>query len=350
MWGKTVQALLPVAKQFQSSAPTLTARASQQMYMACLSHQVRFLSSRKFTKNIELISNTPRPLIKPLEKVQADVADSPLKFALERTASPASAASRLSAEEQPPLVIIMSWLMAKRKHVMKYAQFYLDQGFDVLSVGCSPIQLLFPVNGGQVIARDVLTFMTNNQQYSSTMLHGFSISGFVWGQVMAQMSQDMDKYQPVLDNIVGQIWDSPVDVEGISQGMGTAMFPNNWLLKTALEGYVRFHVNYYQEQATQHYLQSSIMYHNTLVQAPALFFCSEDDPVAFHYIVERAADRWEQKGIQVFMKTWKKSPHVSHMWKHPVEYKEEMKAFLDKLGLLKYPERFQVKSVAFARN
>ena len=91
----------------------------------------------------------------------------------------------------------------------------------------------------QVIARDVLSFMANNPQYSATTLHGFSIGGFVWGQVMAMMSADEEKYGKVVDQIVGQIWDSPVDVEGISQGMGTAMFPNNWLLKNLLEGYVR---------------------------------------------------------------------------------------------------------------
>ena len=105
-------------------------------------------------------------------------------------------------------------------------------------------------------------------------------------------------------------------------------------------------MNTFQASATQHYLQSSVFFHNTILNCPTLFFCSEDDPVAFYYIVERAAERMERKGLPVYIKAWKSSPHVSHMWRHPEEYRAEMKVFLDKLGLLKYPDKFQVKAKA----
>jgi hypothetical protein len=49
-----------------------------------------------------------------------------------------------------PLVIILSWLLAKQKHLSKYAKLYLDQGFDVLITEISPWQLLWPVKGSQV--------------------------------------------------------------------------------------------------------------------------------------------------------------------------------------------------------
>ena len=68
-----------------------------------------------------------------------------LRFAFERPAT-----VRRRSDEQPPLCIIIGWLMSRRKHVMKYAKFYLDQGFDVLHVSCSPWQLLWPVTGGKV--------------------------------------------------------------------------------------------------------------------------------------------------------------------------------------------------------
>jgi hypothetical protein len=35
--------------------------------------------------------------------------------------------------------------------VMKYAKFYLDQGFSCLTVRLTPWQLLWPVTGSQVI-------------------------------------------------------------------------------------------------------------------------------------------------------------------------------------------------------
>lgn len=54
---------------------------------------------------------------------------------------------KLSKPQDKPLVILLSWLMAKRKHINKYANFYLDKGFDVLNVNVSPWQLLWPVKG-----------------------------------------------------------------------------------------------------------------------------------------------------------------------------------------------------------
>lgn len=58
--------------------------------------------------------------------------------------------SRLQAPLERPLCIILSWLVSKPNHLMKYADIYLETGFDVMTVTCSPLQLLFPVRGAQV--------------------------------------------------------------------------------------------------------------------------------------------------------------------------------------------------------
>lgn len=52
--------------------------------------------------------------------------------------------------DDKPLVVILSWLQAKQKHLSKYAQLYMDQGFDVLVAQITPWQLLWPVKGSQV--------------------------------------------------------------------------------------------------------------------------------------------------------------------------------------------------------
>lgn len=57
---------------------------------------------------------------------------------------------QLTKDRNAPLVVLLSWLLAKRKHVLKYASFYLDQGFDVLHVSLTPWQLLWPTKGSQV--------------------------------------------------------------------------------------------------------------------------------------------------------------------------------------------------------
>lgn len=58
-------------------------------------------------------------------------------------------ASSLSSHERP-LTLLFCWLMAKERHVRKYAQFYTNMGIDVLKVRISPFDLLRPTKGSQV--------------------------------------------------------------------------------------------------------------------------------------------------------------------------------------------------------
>jgi len=96
----------------------------------------------------------------------------------------------------------------------------------------------------------------------------------------------------------------------------------------------------FQESATKHYTLSSSNYHNSILKAPALFLCSLDDTVGSIEGIRKVSDNWESKGIEVFLKAWDSSPHVSHLHHHPEEYKLEMKAFLERLQLAPYPEKF----------
>lgn len=58
--------------------------------------------------------------------------------------------ARLNTPLDKPLVVLLSWLMSKQKHLKKYAQLYTDQGFDVLTVQVTPWQFMWPKQGAQV--------------------------------------------------------------------------------------------------------------------------------------------------------------------------------------------------------
>lgn len=79
-------------------------------------------------------------------------------------------------QKNKPLVIILAWMMAKPRHLEKYSKIYLEKGFDVLIVYLPPMDLLFPVNGSQVIAKSVMDFLKKNSQYENLLVHGFSVS------------------------------------------------------------------------------------------------------------------------------------------------------------------------------
>lgn len=57
---------------------------------------------------------------------------------------------QLTTPQDKPLVLLLSWLMAKKNHIYKYANLYIDKGFDVLNVTITPWQLLWPTKGAQV--------------------------------------------------------------------------------------------------------------------------------------------------------------------------------------------------------
>lgn len=57
---------------------------------------------------------------------------------------------RLKTALEKPLVILLPWLMSKPKHIRKYAQLYIDQGYDVLAVSVTPWQVMWPKKGTQV--------------------------------------------------------------------------------------------------------------------------------------------------------------------------------------------------------
>lgn len=85
--------------------------------------QIKSISSMEITKNMSLITN---------EKKQK------------------AGHLKLKVHDDKPLVVMLSWLMAKKKHIYKYATFYVNNGFDVLNINISPWQLLWPTKGTQV--------------------------------------------------------------------------------------------------------------------------------------------------------------------------------------------------------
>lgn len=86
----------------------------------------RQLSSQQITKNIQLVSNEKK------------------KFDRENF--------KISTNTEKPLVVMLTWLLAKQKHIDKFNNIYLEQGFDVLNVSVSAWQILWPVKGSQVNA------------------------------------------------------------------------------------------------------------------------------------------------------------------------------------------------------
>lgn len=55
-------------------------------------------------------------------------------------------------------MVLLQWLMAKPKHVKKYAELYIDHGYDVIAVNVTPWQVMWPTKGTQVSVKRPMIF------------------------------------------------------------------------------------------------------------------------------------------------------------------------------------------------
>ncbi|CAH0746673.1 unnamed protein product [Diatraea saccharalis] len=240
---------------------------------------------------------------------------------------------RLDKKAKKPLCIIMNWMLARPNHIMKYANIYLEQGFDVISVYCSPWQLMWPTKGSQLVGKDLMNFLAENG-HTPLALHGFSVGAYVWGEGLIYAMRNKDKFQPVLDNMKSQVWDSAADITEIPVGFPSAVFPKNMVMQNALRAYTKFHLKLFHKAATVHYLASSEMFHHPASRAPALFLLSKNDPVGAERSNRDVYDCWVKDGIQCTWKCWDRSPHVLHYFYHSKEYLTLLYDHLDKNGLI----------------
>ncbi|XP_041969807.1 uncharacterized protein LOC121726483 [Aricia agestis] len=237
---------------------------------------------------------------------------------------------KMDKQTSRPTCIMINWLLARQKHVMKYANLYLGRGFDVLSVSCTPWQLMWPMKGSQLVAGDLIKFLAANDNEQPLVIHGFSVGGYIWGEVCAHVIDNKDLYQPVLDRVAAQTWDSAADVTEITIGVPAAVFPKNKIMQKTLKAYMEYHMKTFHAAATVHYIRSSQLFHTNLCHAPALFLLSASDPVGDERSNRAVYDSWLKMGVNCTWQCWDRSPHVQHYTKHREEYEALLTAHLQR--------------------
>ncbi|KAK3927746.1 Transmembrane protein 53 [Frankliniella fusca] len=232
-------------------------------------------------------------------------------------------------KNERPLVVFLEWMAAHRNHVKKFTDLYLGSGYDVLVAPLKPSQLLFPTSGSQLVAEELIRFLAVNPTYKRVVVHGFSVGGYLWGEVCLRMNA-----HPGLPNqVVGQVWDSLVDVVGADHGIAAAIFPKNDVLKRVVQTFIQFHLWMFQNIATKHYHASSACFHHPPVKAPALVLTSRGDPICSFKEMMEVVDCWRDDDMKVMVKTWEDSPHVGHLRKYRAEYIAELNRFLESIHL-----------------
>lgn len=101
--------------------------------------------------------------------------------------------------------------------------------------------------------------------------------------------------------------------EGFVKNMALLYF---WLFKT---------------QTADFYNSSILVFHNSPITSPALFFFSENDALCDLPVVEKCIEHWRKRGVSVESRKWKESIHAAHMKCHPEDYCSTLEKFLNSL-------------------
>ncbi|KAE8748996.1 hypothetical protein FOCC_FOCC004163 [Frankliniella occidentalis] len=316
MTGSSVRAALSAGVKYQrqhhlslrgtifSNAPKMTF-TTRPCFASNLLPTARSFSSQAVTKNLRLM--TPED-----DKPKVDQKSLTVEIRKER-----------------PLVVFLEWMAAHRNHVKKFTDLYLGSGYDVLVAPLKPSQLLFPTSGSQLVAEELIRFLAVNPTYKQVIVHGFSVGGYLWGEVCLRMNG----HPGLPKQVVGQVWDSLVDVVGADHGIAAAIFPKNDVLKRVVQTFIQLHLWMFKNVATKHYHASSACFHHPPVKAPALVLASRGDPICSFKEMMEVVDDWREDKIEVTVKLWDDSPHVGHLRKHRVEYIAELNKFLQGLQL-----------------
>lgn len=230
------------------------------------------------------------------------------------------------------LVVLMSWLKAKEKHIEKYRQFYLDRGFDVLNVKTSPRDLLFPTIGAKKISKDFIRFMAE-KQYSNVVVHGFSVGGYMFGEVLLELEKmDAKVKQNFIDSIHGVIFDSMCPLEGLYVGVARSM-TNSELGSKLLANVLKFYLFLTHNFATKHYIASSKKVWEDPLKCPALFLQSTADPVSDYKVIENLENGWKRRGVDTRRMLVDGAPHVQLYQMHRDEYVKYVEKFLERIKM-----------------
>ena len=181
---------------------------------------------------------------------------------------------------------------------------------------------------------NVLDTLAADKSNRPLLVHGFSVGGYVFGELLVKLLQNPEKYTTIPSRFQGLIFDSPVDMNGIPIGVSRAATENpiyRQLIHSALDMYLKF-------PNTKHYMRSADVFKRNVFEIPSLLMYSRSDPVVEPEKIETIASQWREKGVICHTKFWNEAPHVSIFMKYPDEYTKAVVSFIRQCGLGKSVE------------
>jgi len=131
-------------------------------------------------------------------------------------------------------------------------------------------------------------------------------------------------------NVVGQIYDSPVDLHHVPKGIAEAAFKPDTLMCAATEKSIRAALVARPEVYACHQRASDTFWHRPLA-CPTLWMLSPHDVISPLKDCQVVMGTWEKKGIDVSSQIFYDSKHCMHFRNFRRVYSNTVNDFIDKM-------------------
>ena len=231
------------------------------------------------------------------------------------------------------IVVITGWLNANQRQLKPYINFYLNKGFEAITISVNPKHILSPKSGQKQMEHvmdEVMKVPTN-----SVVFHQFSTGGYLFAQLLRSVAMNPanDNFKKFHNSISAQIFDSPPDVEGIATGISKS-FSSNPIMESVSKFAVSTYLTLAKDSAGVEHREASKFMHANTLQAPSLWFYSKADEIAAYQDCEKVIKSWRNNNIHVEECVWDNTPHIQHARVDPTRYFNALDSFLLKHNLL----------------
>jgi pimeloyl-ACP methyl ester carboxylesterase len=228
---------------------------------------------------------------------------------------------------RPPAVFLLGWLGCKQRHLQHIARFYDGLGVDCVTFTENPISLLRFRSGKS--ATDALYQKALNRP---VIFHSFSLTG-ASALVKAFAGTRLD-FKPEID-VRGLILDSsPGHVNSALpiRGFATVAFPNSPKLAKLAQIVVGplFNLVVNMSDSTDFGKRVSAEIYAKPCTLPTLLLASEKDEIIPYKDIIEYGEAVAKAGGTVQTKIWPDSGHIRMSKDHPEEYKQLVRAFVQK--------------------
>lgn len=245
------------------------------------------------------------------------------------SAALAANANATFVDPTTPVVLILSWMGARQKHLSKYRKFYEDLGYEVHFIFNDLKTAIFPP-ASKAQARRVGKFIEDQPDGRPVFVHAFSIGTGIYGLLLDSLRHERERFDSLRQRVTGVVFDSgpaPIFPKDVAKGLHTVC---PMISKKCWEPIASLF--FYLTKARTFYGRSEDALRKTQFPVPQLYFYSGDDKVISNLqgAVEEFIEKNKQRGVEVYNKFWENSVHASHLKVHPDEYLANLSIFLNR--------------------